>query len=176
MLPPPGDYRQTCVGSTVQKCVKNTHIFVFRKQEYCRATRRVGTRAGRRARVGARSDHWICWRRASLARQRDYWPRSCWTVDIVSGKPPALYSTCRQATHLGTIQHTGYISPSVATSADRHNTSTHDGLPATTLSQTQTPWDELWAQVHQSQTQHEQTPNFTQPPLYPLGCPDQQAL
>ena len=27
---------------------------------YCRATRRVGTRAGRRARVGARSDHWIC--------------------------------------------------------------------------------------------------------------------
>ena len=124
------------------------------------------------ARWEARSDHWICWRRASLARQRDYWPRSCWIVDIVSGKPPALYSTCRQATHLGTIQHTGYISPSVATSTDRHNTSTHEGLPATTLSQTQTPWDELWAQVHQSQTQHEQTPNFTQPPLYPLGCPD----
>ena len=27
---------------------------------YCRATRRVGTHAGRRAHVGARSDHWIC--------------------------------------------------------------------------------------------------------------------
>ena len=37
----------------------------------------LGTRAGRRARVGARSDHWICRCRASLARQRDYRPRSC---------------------------------------------------------------------------------------------------
>ena len=34
--------------------------------------------------------------------------------------------------------HRLYISPSVATSADRRNTSTHDGLPGTTLSHTQT--------------------------------------
>ena len=106
--------------------------------QYCRATRRMGTRAVRRARVGARSDHWICRWRARLARQRDYRPRSCCPVDIVSGKPPALYLTCRQVTHLGTTHHTGYISPSVATSTDRRNTSTHDGLPATTLPQTQT--------------------------------------
>ena len=59
-------------------------------------------------------------------------------VDIVSGKH-TLYWPCRKATHLCTPCHTHYILPSVATSADGRNTSTHNGLPATTLPQTQTP-------------------------------------
>ena len=147
------------------ECVSNAGLY-----EYCRATRRVGTRAGRRARVGARSDHWICWSRASLARQRDYRPRSCWTVDIFSGKPPALYLTCRQATHLGTTQHTGYISPSVATSADRRNTSAHQRRPSPkhthtlrrTLSPSASTPDTAWTDC-----------KLYSASLYPLGCPDQ---
>ena len=91
--------------------------------------------------ASVRSDRWICRCRASLARQRDYRPRSCWTVGIVSGKPPALYLTCRQATYLSTTQHTGYIFALVA-------------------AQTQTLSDELRAQALQSQTQHERIPKL----------------
>ena len=40
----------------------------------------------------------------------------------------------QQATHLCTPRHTHYIFPSVATRAGKLDTSTHDRLPATTLS------------------------------------------
>ena len=62
-------------------------------------------------------------------------------------------------------------SPLAQTGATRPHTTGYQWRP---FPQTQTPWDELWAQALQSQTQHEQTPNFTQPPLYPIGCPDQR--
>ena len=88
----------------------------------------MGTRAGRRALSAARSDHWICRWRASLADRE--------TRPAVIGsrhrqrETPTLYWLCRKAMHLCTPRHTHYISLSVATSADRRNTSTQDWLPA----------------------------------------------
>ena len=80
-----------------------------------------------RSRTVARSDHRICRCRASLLNKETR------PAVVVSGKPPALYLTCRQATHLGTTHHTGYISPSVATSADigatRPHTMGYQGRP-----------------------------------------------
>ena len=80
--------------------------------------------------VGARSNHLILRWRARLA-DRETGPA---IVDSRHSQreTPTLYWLCRKATHICTPRHTHYILPSVATSADRRNTSTHDGLPATT--------------------------------------------